>query len=122
MIRMNLELVPGTRSKEKGSKWRATCGEHEAVSRFGATYALARVLRDAGFPEEPVEVYEGDKLSLRFGSLYRMAALTLSEPSQGLLHRRAFVPYDAPIRSQDSPPMRKSGSGGKEAASERDAA
>lgn len=60
-----------------------------ATSRNGATMKLARMLVEAGAPDEPVAVY-GTEGNLRFTapSLHGLAAWTIEESDRGIRQRR----------------------------------
>jgi hypothetical protein len=95
-------MIPDSRTS-KGSKWSATCTidgrDYSAESRSGAPHALARVLFEAGIPDQPVTVvteaevatsgYRGDEMSFR--SLEWMASRTLKESGSAPLRDAPFA-------------------------------
>lgn len=65
-----------------------------ATSRNGAAFKLARLLVDAGAPDEPVEARMLDgRLAWTSPSLHRMAKSTVSEGDQSP-RVRPFVPFE----------------------------
>jgi hypothetical protein len=70
------DIIPNSRSKERGSSWRAECtidgAVYKATSRSGAPYALARVLVAAGIPDGPVTTGR-----MSWPSLRRLAERTI---------------------------------------------
>jgi hypothetical protein len=86
---MSQTMIPDTRTRERGSKWLATCQidgrEYSAESRSGAPYALARVLINAGIPDQPVMVIiEGHKMG--YQSLQWMAEHATAESATQSIH------------------------------------
>lgn len=79
----------------RGVAWKASAtvdGEtFNTASRSGATTALARVLVNADIADQPVEVYDQGRKTLRWPSLHAMAQWTYSE-GDSVLHRIRWRP------------------------------
>ena len=95
MIQITLEPLPGTRGKEKGLRWKASCHvegvEYEATSRSGAVYALCRVLVAWGLPDSGAEVCHPDgRVQLRLPSIHRATRLALREDPHRPLGKERF--------------------------------
>jgi hypothetical protein len=71
-----------------------------AVSRHGATMALARLLKAAGVPDGPWQAIGTDGRLRFYGpSLHRLAALTIADSDDGRLR---VVPFARPSHWQDN--------------------
>jgi len=65
---------------------------YDATSRSGATTALARVLVEAGVPDQPVQVYDQGRKTLFWPSLHKMAKWTYTEGNEPL-RRKPYAAY-----------------------------
>ncbi len=81
----------------------ARCGEHVAVSRHGATMALARALVAAGVPDGPWQAERNGVPVLRGPSLHRLAGLTVIETEAGARGFGRFKPKPGDAWNADSP-------------------
>jgi hypothetical protein len=92
-LHVRQDMIPNSRSKERGSSWRAESTidgvVYEAPSRSGAAYALARVLVAAGIPDGPVTTGR-----MSWPSLHRMAERTISESAKSPLHSAVYREFD----------------------------
>jgi hypothetical protein len=84
MIAMQQAMVSGSRTSNKGSRWRAVTMidgvPYEAESRSGAPFALARVLVAAGVGDQPVQTIGADGVvRMPWRSLHWMAGRTIQE-------------------------------------------
>jgi hypothetical protein len=94
---MSQSPLEETRSANRNCLWlcQALVGGrvYEVRSRHGAARELARLLRDAGVPDQEVRVYSAGLAGhAAFASLYRMADYTLEENAQTPLRRRRHRP------------------------------
>jgi hypothetical protein len=114
-IRIDTCIVPSSRGAT-GSAWHAACAIDErifeATSRHGAPNALARVLVEAGIPDDDVEVHDLDRgepgigiVSLRYRSMHEMAKWTYEESAGRPLRRVRFRerPEDATGVAREAP-------------------
>jgi hypothetical protein len=84
MITMHQRLAASTRTSNKPGFYEAETvidgKRYSAQSRYGAPFALARVLVTAGVADQPVQVtHSGLRGHVSYRSLYRMATLTIQE-------------------------------------------
>src|SRR5262249_25545070 len=92
-------LIRGTHTPNNGSRWRAECWIsnkcYEAMSRHGAVFALARMLKQAGVADQDVTV-TGDDFPgvISYPSLDRLAGRTITEGAATLLREVRFDPLD----------------------------
>jgi hypothetical protein len=95
---IEIHQTPTGEHTARGIAWRATCAynarAYEATSRSGASTALARILVDAGVPDQPVQVFDKGRKTLLWPSLHAMAKWTYKEGDIPLRRVRWTPPPD----------------------------
>ena len=82
----------------RGCTWVIECNidgvNYSARSRSGAPYALARVLVEAGIPDQPLcVVSKGLKGETNYRSVYKTAEFTIGESANTPIYRTRWAPY-----------------------------
>lgn len=100
-LKVYLTPLEATRTENDNCKWRAECEVNgkmfEAESRRGASERLFRELVKAGVADDRVEIYTGERLSLRVRSMHAAAKFTYAESAKAALRRGKFVDISARI-------------------------
>lgn len=95
-VAVTMTEVPGSATPNNSSKFRAVVEvdgiEFAAISRRGASCALARKLVAAGVPDQPMQVHDANgRLLFQWPSLHQAAGLTYAESEKTSLRSGKYV-------------------------------
>lgn len=105
VIKAVMRQVPGTTTSENSHIFLAETevdGQHyEGTSRRGASFVLARKLKEAGIPDQPLSVWIDGIEVFRWGSFYEAAENTFGESAKMPLRMGKYVDISTRIGTEE---------------------